>query len=211
MIGSRTRLGNQIRGLLAEYGLALPLHLSQVRKALPELIEEDTILLSGFGRRLFASLYEELCALEQRIEAMEEQIHRVYRSTELCQKIGAVEGVGPVIATAVVAAIADGRAFHSGRQFAAWLGLVPRQHSSGDKQRLLGITKRGDPYLRMLLIHGARSVVYRAPNKSDSRNQWIAEKQRKIGTAKTCVAVANKNARVIWALLAHDEPYHRAA
>lgn len=211
MIGSRTQLGNQIRGLLAEYGIVLPLHLSQVRKALPELIEEDGILLSGFGRRLFASMYEELCALEQRIEAMEEQIHQVYRSTELCQKIGAVEGVGPVIATAVVAAIADGRAFHNGRQFAAWLGLVPRQHSSGDKQRLLGITKRGDPYLRMLLIHGARSVVYRAPNKSDSRNQWIAEKQRKIGTAKTCVAVANKNARVIWALLAHDEPYRRAA
>jgi len=211
MIGSRTQLGNQIRGLLAEYGIALPLHLSQVRKALPELIEEDNVLLSGFGRRLFASLYEELCALEQRIEAMEEQIHQIYRSTEMCQKIGAVEGVGPVIATAVVAAIADGRAFHNGRQFAAWLGLVPRQHSSGDKQRLLGITKRGDPYLRMLLIHGARSVVYRAPNKSDSRNQWIAEKQRKIGTAKTCVAVANKNARVIWALLAHDEPYRRAA
>ncbi len=211
MIGSRTQLGNQIRGLLAEYGIALPLHLSQVRKALPELIEEDNILLSGFGRRLFASLYEELCTLEQRIKAMEEQIHQIYRSTELCQKIGAVDGVGPVIATAVVAAIADGRAFHNGRQFAAWLGLVPRQHSSGDKQRLLGITKRGDPYLRMLLIHGARSVVYRAPNKNDSRNQWIAEKQRKIGTAKTCVAVANKNARVIWALLAHDEPYRRAA
>lgn len=211
MIGSRTQLGNQIRGLLAEHGIVLPLQLSQLRKALPELIEEDSLLLSGFGRSLFALLYKELCALEQRIEAMEEQIRQVYRSTELCQKIGAVEGVGPVIATAVVAAIADGRAFHNGRQFAAWLGLVPRQHSSGDKQRLLGITKRGDPYLRMLLIHGARSVVYRAPNKNDSRNQWIAEKQRKIGTAKTCVAVANKNARVIWALLAHDEPYRRAA
>jgi Transposase IS116/IS110/IS902 family len=110
----------------------------------------------------------------------------------------------------VIAAIADGRTFHNGRQFAAWIGLVPRQHSSGDKQRQFGITKQGDPYLRTLLIHGARSVVYRASNKSDSRSQWIAEKQRKLGTAKTCVALANKNARVTWALLARDEPYRRA-
>src|SRR5262249_44934887 len=195
MIGSRTQLGNQIRGLLAEYGSVLPLHLSQVRKALPELIAEDNALLSGFGRQLLALLYEELCGLEQRIAAMEERIHQIHRSNPLCRKIAAVEGVGPVIATAVVAAIADGRVFHNGRQFAAWVGLVPRQHSSGDKQRLSGITKRGDPYLRMLLIHGARSVVYRAPHKNDNRNQWIAEKQRKLGTAKTCVAVANKNAR----------------
>jgi|HubBroStandDraft_4_1064222.scaffolds.fasta_scaffold42768_2 transposase len=211
MIGSRTQLGNQIRGLLAEYGIVLPLHLSQVRAALPRLIEDDNPLLSGFGRQLLAALYEELCALEQRIEKIEEQVQQIHRSNPLCQKIAAVEGVGPVTATAVVAAIADGRTFHSGRQFAAWIGLVPRQHSSGDKQRHFGITKRGDPYLRMLLVHGARSVVYRAPNKNDSRSQWIAEKQRKLGTAKTCVAVANKNARVIWALLVRDEPYRRAA
>jgi transposase len=189
----------------------LPLHLSQVRAALPRLIEDDNPLLSGFGRQLLAALYEELYALEQRIEKIEEQVQQIHRSNALCQKIAAVEGIGPVTATAVVAAIADGRTFHNGRQFAAWIGLVPRQHSSGDKQRHFGITKRGDPYLRMLLVHGARSVVYRAPNKNDSRSQWIAEKQRKLGTAKTCVAVANKNARVIWALLARDEPYRRAS
>jgi transposase len=91
------------------------------------------------------------------------------------------------------------------------MGLVPRQDSSGDKQRMLGITKRGDPYLRMLLIHGARSVVYRAEGKTDNRNRWIAEKKKKLGTTKACVAVANKNARIIWALLAKDEPYRRAA
>jgi transposase len=211
LIGCRTQLGNQIRGLLAEYGIVLPLHLSQVRKALPQLIEEENSLLSGMGRHLLAGLYEELCALERRIEAMEEHIQRIHHSNVLCQRIAAVEGVGPVIATAVVAAIADGRAFHNGRQFAAWVGLVPRQHSSGDKQRLMGITKRGDPYLRMLLIHGARSVVYRAASKQDSRSRWIAEKQQRLGTTKTCVAVANKNARIIWALLARDEPYRRGA
>lgn len=110
-----------------------------------------------------------------------------------------------------MAAVADARVFRNGRQLAAWLGLVPRQHSSGDKQRLLGITKRGDLYLRMLLIHGARSVVYRASAKADSRSLWIAEKQRKLGTTEACVAVANKNARIIWALLARDESYRAAA
>lgn len=177
MIGSRTQLGNQVRGLLAEYGIVLPLHLSQVRVALPRLIEDDNPLLSGFGRQLLAALYEELCALQQRIDKMEERVQQIHRSNPLCQKIAAVDGIGPVTATAVVAAIADGRSFHNGRQFAAWIGLVPRQHCSGDKQRHFGITKRGDPYLRTLLVHGARSVVYRAPTKQDSRSQWIAEKQ----------------------------------
>ena len=211
LIGSRTQLGNQIRGLLAEYGIILPLHLSQVRTQLPVLFSEEHPLLTGFSRELFASLYEELCAVDQRIQAMEERIQRVFTSNEQCQKIAAIEGVGPLTATAMVAAVSDGKAFRNGRQFAAWLGLVPRQHSSGDKQRLLGITKRGDPYLRMLLVHGARSVVYRSTGKSDRRNQWIAEKQRKLGTTKTCVAVANKNARIIWALLAKDEAYRAAA
>ena len=158
-----------------------------------------------------ADLYQELSALDRRIQALEGKIRASFEANALCPKIAEVEGVGPVIATAVVAAIADGRAFRNGRQFAAWVGLVPRQHSSGDKQRLLGITKRGDPYLRMLLIHGARSVVYRAAGRADSRNRWIAEKQKKLGTTKTCVAVANKNARIIGALLAKNEPYRMAA
>jgi len=211
LIGCRTQLGNQIRGLLAEYGIILPLHLSHVRLQLPHFIAEDHPQLTPFGRELFLSLYEELCAIDRRIQAAEERIQRVFQEQEACQRIAAVEGVGPMIATAVVAAIANGRAFRNGRQFAAWVGLVPRQHSSGDKQRLGGISKRGDPYLRMLLIHGARSVVYRAASKTDSRSRWIAEKQRERGTTKACVAVANKNARIIWALLARNESYRRAA
>lgn len=211
LIGSRTQLANQIRGLLAEYGIVLPLHLNQVRQHLPGVFSEDHPLLTGFSRELFASLYEELCALDQRIQAMEERIQRVFRNSETCQRIAAVEGIGPLTATALVAAVADGKVFRNGRQFAAWLGLVPRQHSSGNKQRLLGITKRGDPYLRMLLVHGARSVVCRSAGKTDRRNLWIADKQRKLGTTKACVAVANKNARIIWALLAKDESYRGAA
>jgi transposase len=211
LIANRTQLGNQIRGLLAEYGIIIPLHLSQVRQQLPELFSEDHPLLTSFSRELFASLHEELCALDQRIQAMEERIQRVFRNNEHCQRIAAVEGIGPLTATALVAAVSDGKVFRNGRQFAAWLGLVPRQHSSGDKQRLLGITKRGDPYLRMLLVHGARSVVYRSAGKTDRRNLWIADKQRKLGTTKACVALANKNARIIWALLAKKEPYRAAA
>jgi transposase len=211
LIGCRTQLGNQIRGLLAEYGLILPLHLSQIRMQLPALFSDPHPQLTAFARELMASLYHELCALDERIRGMEERIQTCFERSHLCQRIAVVDGVGPVIATAVVAAVADGSAFRNGRQFAAWMGLVPRQHSSGDKQRLLGITKRGDPYLRMLLIHGARSVVYRAAGKTDSRSRWIADKQRRLGTTKACVAVANKNARVIWALLAKDEPYRRAA
>ena len=211
LVGNRTQLGNQIRGLLAEYGIIIPLHLHQLRRKLVELTSERHPGLTAFAQELFASLYAELRSVDEQITAMEQRIQRAFQRDEACQKIADVEGVGPVIATAIVAAIADGRAFRNGRQLAAWLGLVPRQHSSGDKQRLLGISKRGDPYLRMLLIHGARSVVYRCVKKTDSRSRWIADKQRRLGTTKACVAVANKNARTIWALLAKDEPYRRAA
>ena len=151
-----------MRGLLAEYGIVVPLHLSQLRKQLVELATEAHPQLTPFAQELFVSLYEELRSIDQRLDDMETRIQRAFQHEESCQKIAEVEGVGPVTATAMVVAIVDGRAFQSVRQLAAWLGLVPRQHSSGDKQRLLGITKRGDPYLRMLLIHGARSVVYRS-------------------------------------------------
>jgi transposase len=211
LIGSRTQLANQIRGLLNEYGIVLPQLLAHVRHALPCLTEEQEPRLTGFAKELFADLYDELCALDKRIAGLDQKLDRVYRQNPLCQKISAIEGVGPVLATAVVSAVGNGRMFRNGRQFAAWLGLVPRQHSSGDKQRLSGITKRGDSYLRTLLVLGSQSVLYRAANKQDSRSKWMIDKQRKLGTAKACVAVANKKARTIWAVLAHNEPYRKAA
>ncbi len=142
---------------------------------------------------------------------MERRVREVFHKEEACQKIAEVEGVGPVIATAILAAIADGKAFRNGRQLAAWLGLVVlRQYSSGDKQRLLDISKQGNPYLRMLLIHGARSVVYRCVSKTESRNRWIADKQRRLGTPRHARRGKQECARIIWALLAKDEPYRRA-
>lgn len=118
-----------------------------------------------------------------------------FQGHEDCQRIGAVEGTGPL--TAIVTAISNGRAFANGRQFAAWLGLVPRPNSIGGKTRLMGISKRGDPYLRTLLIHGALSVIYRAKNKTDKRSLWMVDKQQRLGMTRACVAAGNKNARIV--------------
>jgi transposase len=211
LVACRTQLINQIRGLLAEYGIVLPQHPGQVRRGLPVVLEDAQNQLTGFGRELFQSLYQELAELDVKITDADARIQIAFQNHPDCRRIAAVEGVGPLIATAVVAAISNGHAFTNGRQFSAWLGLVPRQNSSGGKSRLLGISKRGDPYLRTLLIHGARSVVYRAKAKTDQRSLWIIDKQQRLGTTKACVAVANKNARIIWSLIAHEQEYRRAA
>lgn len=211
LVACRTQLVNQIRGLLAEYGIVLPQHPGQVRRGLRTVLEDAENQLTGFGRELFQSLYGELVQLDEKIGDADDRIQIAFQRTPDCQRIAAVEGVGPLIATAIVAAINNGRAFENGRQFSAWLGLVPRQNSSGGKSRLLGISKRGDPYLRTLLIHGARSVVYRAKLKTDKRSLWINDKQQRLGTSKACVAVANKNARIIWSLIAREQEYRRAA
>jgi transposase len=211
LVACRTQLVNQIRGLLAEYGIVLPQHPGQVRRGLPTVLEDAENQLTGFGRELFQILYEELVQLDEKIGDADDRIQIAFQRTPDCQRIAAVEGVGPLIATAIVAAISNGRAFENGRQFSAWLGLVPRQNSSGGKSRLLGISKRGDTYLRTLLIHGARSVVYRAKTKTDNRSLWINDKQQRLGTSKACVAVANKNARIIWSLIAREQEYRRAA
>jgi transposase len=209
LVGCRTQLINQIRGLLAEYGIVLPQHPGQVRSGLPAVLEDAENQLTGFGWELFQSLYQELAQLDEKIAAADGRIQLAFQSTPDCRRIAAVEGVGPLIATAIVAAISNGHAFENGRQFSAW--LVPRQNSSGGKSRLLGISKRGDPFLRTLLIHGARSVVYRAKTKSDKRSLWINDKQQRLGTSKACVAIANKNARIIWSLIAREQEYRRAA
>jgi transposase len=210
LVSARTSLANQVRGLLAEYGIVLPQQIQQLRRGLPGILEEENEL-TPFTRRLVASLYDELLELDRKLAGIEEQVRGAHRASESSQRIAEIEGIGPLTATALVAALSDGKAFQNGRQFAAWLGLVPRQHSSGGKPRLLGISKRGDAYLRTLLIHGARSVVYRAAAKEDPRSHWITDKQRRLGTSKACVAVANKNARIVWALIARNESYHRAA
>ena len=211
LIGARTALVNQIRGLLAEYGVVVPKQESPLRRALPRLIEDLTNDLTPLARTTFTALYEELRAVDARVTTIDRELKEYCAQDERCQRLTAIEGIGPLTATAMIAAVADPRVFKNGRHLAAWLGLVPRQCSSGGKSRLLGISKRGDRYVRTLLIHGARAVVVRAGAKPDARSRWIAEKRRQRGTNRACVAVANKNARIIWALLAHDTCYQKAA
>ena len=130
-------------------------------------------------------------------------------SLTINKRIGQIEGIGPITATALVAAVGDKSCFRNGRQFAAWLGLVPKQHSSGGKARLFGISKRGDRYLRTMLIHGARAVLGRSAGKTDTRSQWINRMRERRHPNVVAVALANKNARIVWSLLSKDQEYSR--
>ena len=208
---ARTRVVNQTRGLLAEYGLVVGKQVGQLRRRLPEILEDGENGLTDFSRELFAGLYRELLHLDERIRSSNEQIHRVFKESDKCQRLAEVEGIGPITATALVASVGDPQVFRKGRQMSAWLGLVPKQNSTGGKTVLLGISKRGDRYLRTLLIHGARSVVSRAEGKVDARSRWVIQLKQRVGMNKACVALANKNARVAWALLVTGEPYQKAA
>ncbi len=209
-VKERTALLNQIRGLLAEYGIVIPLRKHAVRQALPRILEDANNGLTVLAREFVAELYEELQALDCAVGAYDAKIERLFKANSLCRRLAKVEGVGPVTATALVAA-GDARAFHNGRQMAAWLGLVPRQYSSGGKNVLLGISKRGDRYLRMLLIHGARAALAAAKHKQDARSRWITALAARRGANIAAVALANKNTRILWALMAHDEEYRKAS
>lgn len=211
IVKARTAQANQIRGLLGEYGIVLPEGIALLRRRIPELLEDGENGLTDRFRRWLSELYNELRTLDERIQQCTREIVALYQADETCQRIGAIEGIGPQTATALVSAYGQAREFSSGRQFSASLGLVPRQHSTGGKPRLLGISKRGDTYLRTLLIHGARSVVRHAAGKSDARSQWIQRLVTERGTNRAVVALANKNARIVWALLSKGDQYRAAA
>jgi len=210
-IKARTALINQIRGLLMEYGIVIPQRASQVRHKLPIVLEDAENGLTATAREWLHALAEELQALDQRIAATDQQIERVCEADEACQRLAQLPGIGPLTATALVAAVGDATEFKNGRQFAAWLGLVPRQHSTGGKTTLLGMTKRGNCYLRTLLIHGARAVLRVVDRKTDARSRWLQGVKARRGMNCASVAQANKTARVAWALLAKGDRYRHAA
>jgi transposase len=210
-IKGRTALINQIRGLLAEYGIGIPQRASQVRPKLPFVLEDAENGLTATARTWLSALAEELKALDQRIAATDQQIERAFEADEACQRLARLPGIGPLIATALVAAVGDATAFKNGRQFAAWLGLVPRQHSTGGKTTLRGMTKRGNRYLRTLLIHGARAVLRGVDRKTDPRSRWLQAVKARRGKHCASVAQANKTARIAWALLAKGGHYRQAA
>jgi transposase len=210
LVKQRTALGNQMRGFLCEHGIVVPQRLSQLRARLPEILEDAENGLSELAREVFYEGYQRLCELDRQIGGYDEKIQTVYRQSPICQKLKKIPGIGPIIATAMVAAIGDARNFASGRQLAAWLGIVPGQDSSGGKQRLLGISKRGDTYLRKQMIHGGRAVVKAAAKKDDAQSRWVNELVKRRNANIAAVAVANKNARVIWALLSRNVDYRVA-
>jgi transposase len=198
---------NQIRGLLAEYGVVIAQTPLKVRQQLPAILDDQDNELTELTRSMMRDMYERLTLLDTQIERYDELIRQAHKASVLSQRLEKIRGVGPMIATAVIAAAGSATEFTNGRQFAAWLGLTPRQHSSGGKQRLFGITKRGNGYLRMLLVHGARSVVQQAVRHSDGLSRWILEVQARRGTNVAVVALANKIARTIWVLLARGREY----
>jgi transposase len=211
LINTRTAFINQIRGLLAEYGLVIAQSPEKVRPALVRFLDDAESGLTAFARETFSELYAQLVELEQRITKVNQRLDRLFNTHPVCRKLAAVPGIGPLTATALLATVGRPQAFHNGRHLAAWLGLVPRQYSSGGKERLGGISKRGSRYVRTLLIHGARAVVLRAERRTDTQGRWLCALIHRKGTNVAAVALANKNARVIWALLARDEAYRPPA
>ena len=206
----RTALGNQLRGLLAEYGLIFPEGINVLHRRLPELLEDCENGLSDLFRRLLAQSYQQLLALDGYIDFYTQEMKRQSQQNEACRRLQTIPGYGPIVASVFHSAVGNGEAYRRGRDVSASLGLVPRQHSSGGKEVFLGISKRGDRYLRSLLVHGARSVVIRAANKDDRLSRWINKVKAERGFNKAVVALANKMARIGWAVLVNKTTYQIA-
>jgi transposase len=207
VVKARTALVNEIRGLLAEYGIVLPPSVTKFRNGFLATLEAERAKLTALSQELFGQLYEEFGALEKRLAYYTAKLEAISAAHPVCQRLETIPGIGPLTATAMIAAVSDVTHFQNGRQFAAWIGLVPRQHSTGGKPRLLGISKRGDVYLRTLLIHGARATLRWIGLKTDRRSKWVRGLMDRRGKNKAAVALANKNARIAWVLLKTDAVY----
>ncbi len=205
-VKARTAQGNQIRGLLSEFGIVIPKGITAVAKRMPEILEDAENELPGTMRHLLERLANNLKEMDRQVVELELQIKHWHRTNEASQRLEAIPGIGPITASAIVASVGDAREFKNGRQMAAWIGLVPKQNSSGGKQALLGISKRGDTYLRTLLIHGARALIRYAENKTEP-DSWLRNLMMRRNKNIAAVALANKNARVVWALLAKDRSF----
>jgi transposase len=213
LIEERTATINRLRGVLAEFGVVLPQSAAVLQHALPAVLADEE-RLPALVQRSVQVLREHLRDLDARLAEFDREIAHHAKSSAPAQRLVALTGVGPLTASAIVATVGNARDYCNGRQFAAWLGLVPRQYSSGGKIKLGRITRRGDAYLRTLLIQGARSALQaalrRAPARRDRLSAWIVQLAQRVGYHKTLVAIANKHARIIWALLAHDQTFDHA-
>jgi transposase len=205
----RTALANEIRGELAEFGVVLPKSLPKLREQLAEVIEDASNELPALARQQLLQLHEDLRRLDATIGEYDRQVAQACRADPQCRRVEQIPGIGPLTATALVAKLGDPHTFKNGRQVSSWIGLVPRQHSSGGKSVLLGISKHGDVYLRTLLIHGARAVVTALLRKVNPTAEcsWLIDLVKRRGVNVAAVALANKNARTAWALLAHGREF----
>jgi transposase len=203
----RTAVVNQIRSLLLERGITVRKGRCHLDAALPKILEDATTKLSGALRLLLAQLKLELDQLAIRIEEADAVIEQTAGKNEACQRLIAIPGIGPIAATALIAAIGNGAAFRKGREFAAWMGVVPREYSTGGKQKLLGISKRGNAYLRRLFVLGARAVMQHSEKQSSGLRAWLAQLTARTHPKIAIVALANKLARMAWAVLAKNQPY----
>ena len=203
----RTAVGSQIRSLLLERGLTLPQGRSHLGQMLPRILEDAELKLSGAFRVLLAQLKLELEQLAARIEQMDMVIQQEARENESCQRLPTIPGVGPVTATALIAAVGNGSAFGKGRDLSAWMGIVPGEYSTGGKQKLLGISKRGNKYLRRLFVQGARSVLQRRDKQAPGLSCWLAQLLARTHQNVAVVALANKLVRIAWAGLCKNENY----
>lgn len=209
-VAERTALCNQLRGLLAEYGVVAPKGVASLRQRLPELLEDGENGLTGVFRLLLERGYQQLREVDGHIDFYTRLVEQQAREDEVERRLQTIPGFGPVVASVFHATVGDGQAYPCGRGVSAAVGLVPRQHSSGGKEVLLGISKRGDGYLRSLLVHGARAVVRQAPNKQDRLSRWVNRLVAERGVHKATVALANKMARIGWAVVRHQTVYQAA-
>ncbi|MCY3639996.1 MAG: IS110 family transposase [Gammaproteobacteria bacterium] len=201
-VRNRTAQANQLHGFLLEWGIESRRGIGSLLGRLPEIVADGGSELPPDGRALLAELGDELRRLDGRVKRFDDRIEAVSRADPACRRLQAIPGIGPLTATALAAAVGDPSAFRNGRELAAWLGLVPRQRSTGGRPRLLGISKRGDRYLRCLLIHGARAALRAAARRDDRRSRWAVGVEGRRGRNVATVALANKNARTAWAVLA---------
>lgn len=211
LVRQRIALSNHMRGVLSEYGVVLPQGAKAISQRLPELLEDADSALPMLARHLLAELKEEHDQLIERIERIEALIKAWHANNSVSQRLVSIPGIGVLTATALAATVGEGQDFRNGRQLAAYLGLVPRQISSGGKERLLGISKRGDSYLRGLLIHGARAVIYHIQRRLKARqpggNPWVEQLLLRCHPNEVAVALANKMARIAWVLMARNETW----
>jgi len=211
LLKQRTATVNALRAHLAEFGIVAAQRRRGLRELLAVVADPEDRRLPPLARELLRALAEHLRALEERTAEVDRRLVAAARDGGACERLAGVPGIGPVIATALAATIGDAKTFTSGRHLAAWLGLVPRQHSSGGKERLLGISKRGDGYLRRQLVHGARALVKVSRGRDGKPWAWIDGLLTRRSFNVAAVAVANKLARVAWALLSRGEDYRTAA